>query len=80
MILMVDLRAQYRSIKGEIDEAVLRVLDSSQFVLGDEVAAFEAERPPTPPRLRGLVAWTRPLKNMPSVPGFLNVIAPRSIV
>lgn len=43
MIPTVDLRAQYRSIKGEIDEAVLRVLDSSQFVLGDEVAAFERE-------------------------------------
>jgi dTDP-4-amino-4,6-dideoxygalactose transaminase len=36
-----DLRAQYRSIKAEIDAAVLRVLDSTQFILGDEVAAFE---------------------------------------
>jgi dTDP-4-amino-4,6-dideoxygalactose transaminase len=43
MIPFVDLRAQYRSIKPEIDAAVLRVLDSAQFILGDEVAAFEGE-------------------------------------
>ena len=30
-------------IKPEIDAAVLRVLDSAQFVLGEEVAAFERE-------------------------------------
>jgi len=34
---------QYRSIKPEIDAAVLRVLDSSQFILGEEVVAFEKE-------------------------------------
>jgi dTDP-4-amino-4,6-dideoxygalactose transaminase len=39
----VDLKAQYRSIKPEIDEAVARVLDSCQFVLGPEVADFEKE-------------------------------------
>jgi dTDP-4-amino-4,6-dideoxygalactose transaminase len=38
-----DLRQQYRAIKGEIDAAVARVLDSAQFVLGDDVAAFERE-------------------------------------
>ncbi len=43
MIPVVDLQAQYRSIKGEIDEAVLRVLDGAQFVLGEDVAAFEQE-------------------------------------
>jgi dTDP-4-amino-4,6-dideoxygalactose transaminase len=43
LIPVVDLHAQYRSIKTEIDEAVLRVLDSAQFVLGEEVAAFERE-------------------------------------
>lgn len=37
----VDLGAQYRSIKDEIDEAVLALLGSTQFVLGREVAAFE---------------------------------------
>jgi dTDP-4-amino-4,6-dideoxygalactose transaminase len=43
MIPYVDLKAQYHSIKGEIDAAVLRVLESSQFILGEEVAAFERE-------------------------------------
>ena len=38
----VDLRAQYHSIKDEIDAAVLALLDSTQFVLGSDVAAFES--------------------------------------
>jgi len=43
VIPYADLRMQYRSIKPEIDAAVLRVLDSSQFILGEEVVAFEKE-------------------------------------
>ena len=43
MIPYVDLKSQYQSIKPEIDAAVQRVLDSTQFILGDEVAAFERE-------------------------------------
>lgn len=43
MIPFIDLKGQYISIKEEIDAAIARVLDSSQFVLGDEVAAFEEE-------------------------------------
>ncbi len=43
MVPFLDLKAQYRSIKAEIDEALGRVLESSQFVLGPEVAAFEKE-------------------------------------
>ena len=43
MIPLVDLKAQYRSIKPEIDAAVLRVLDSAQFILGPEVEAFERD-------------------------------------
>ena len=43
MIPIVDLKAQYYSIKEEIDGAIAGVLESSQFVLGKEVAAFEAE-------------------------------------
>jgi len=43
MIPYLDLKAQYRGIKDEIDAAVLRVLDSAQFILGEEVAAFERE-------------------------------------
>jgi dTDP-4-amino-4,6-dideoxygalactose transaminase len=37
----VDLQAQYRSIKSEVDEAIQRVLDTSAFILGREVEAFE---------------------------------------
>jgi dTDP-4-amino-4,6-dideoxygalactose transaminase len=37
----VDLQAQYRSIKSEVDAAIGRVLDSSAFILGPEVEAFE---------------------------------------
>jgi len=43
MIPFLDLRAQYRSIKSEIDEAVLGVLDSAQYVLGEQVSKFESE-------------------------------------
>jgi dTDP-4-amino-4,6-dideoxygalactose transaminase len=43
MIPFVDLKVQYHSIKPEIDQAVLSVLESSQFVLGSEVAAFEKD-------------------------------------
>jgi dTDP-4-amino-4,6-dideoxygalactose transaminase len=43
MIPYLDLQAQYRGIKDEIDAAVLRVLDSAQFILGEDVAAFERE-------------------------------------
>src|SRR6267142_616956 len=39
----LDLKAQYQSIKPEIDAAIARVLESSQFVLGAEVASFEQE-------------------------------------
>jgi dTDP-4-amino-4,6-dideoxygalactose transaminase len=39
----LDLKAQYRSIKPEIDAAIQKILDTTQFVLGDEVAAFEKE-------------------------------------
>ena len=42
MITFLDLRAQYKQIKPEIDAAIARVFDSTQFVLGREVSAFEA--------------------------------------
>jgi len=42
-IPLLDLKAQYHSIKPEIDAAIAGVLESSQFVLGAEVAAFEEE-------------------------------------
>ena len=42
MIPFVDLKAQYQSIKDEVNAAVLAVLESTAFVLGPEVEAFEA--------------------------------------
>ncbi len=43
MIPLVDLQAQYRSIKAEVDLAVARVMENGQFILGPEVEAFETE-------------------------------------
>jgi dTDP-4-amino-4,6-dideoxygalactose transaminase len=42
-IPLVDLRANYLSIKSEVDRALHRVIDNSDYVLGEEVSAFEAE-------------------------------------
>jgi dTDP-4-amino-4,6-dideoxygalactose transaminase len=43
MISFLDLSAEYKELKSEIDAAVVRVLESGQFVLGSEVAALEEE-------------------------------------
>jgi dTDP-4-amino-4,6-dideoxygalactose transaminase len=43
VIPFVDLRSQYLSIKGEVDAAIQGVLETCQFTLGPEVAAFERE-------------------------------------
>lgn len=43
MIPFVDLKAQYSGIKDEVNAAIQGVLDSCQFTLGSEVAAFEEE-------------------------------------
>jgi len=43
MIPFVDLKAQYHSIKQEVDAAVADVLENSSFVLGKHVAAFEED-------------------------------------
>jgi dTDP-4-amino-4,6-dideoxygalactose transaminase len=43
MIPFLSLREQYQSIKGEIDAAVLGVLESTCFVLGREVDTFERD-------------------------------------
>lgn len=40
---LCDIQAQYRTLKVEIDNAVLRVLGSGQAILGPEVAALEQE-------------------------------------
>lgn len=43
MIPIIDLAAQYRELKTEIDAAIARVFETSQFVLGKETAALEEE-------------------------------------
>lgn len=43
MIPILDLAAQYRSLKEEIDAAVLSTLASAKYILGPEVEAFERE-------------------------------------
>jgi dTDP-4-amino-4,6-dideoxygalactose transaminase len=40
---LVDLKAQYRTIKPEIDAAIQRVMESQQFILGPEVENLEKE-------------------------------------
>ena len=40
---LLDLPAQYRALAPEIDAAVRRVMQSGQFILGEEVAALERE-------------------------------------
>lgn len=42
-IPFVDLHAQYRALKDEIDEAIARTIANSSFVRGHDVEAFEAE-------------------------------------
>ena len=42
-IPLVDLKAQYASIADEIDPAVRRVFENGDFVLGEDVTAFEHE-------------------------------------
>jgi dTDP-4-amino-4,6-dideoxygalactose transaminase len=39
----VDLKAQYETIREQITDAVLRTLESQQFIYGPEVQAFETE-------------------------------------
>lgn len=43
VVPFLDLRAGYQELKLEIDEAVMRVLDSGWYVLGSEVKSFETE-------------------------------------
>jgi dTDP-4-amino-4,6-dideoxygalactose transaminase len=42
-IPMVDLQAQYARIKGEVDAAVARVIESAHFIKGEDCALFERE-------------------------------------
>ncbi len=40
---LLDLSLQHRGLRPEIERAIAKVLDSGQFILGDEVKALEAE-------------------------------------
>ena len=42
-IPLLDLKAQYNSIKSEIDTAVHGVLDSCKFIMGEDVKSLEGE-------------------------------------
>ncbi len=42
-IQMVDLRGQYLRIKDEVDAGIARILESTNFIRGSELTAFEAE-------------------------------------
>jgi dTDP-4-amino-4,6-dideoxygalactose transaminase len=39
----IDLKAAYTELKNELDAAYSHVMDSGQYILGEEVAAFERE-------------------------------------
>lgn len=43
MIPMVDLSAQYQALKAEIDAGIQEVLDTTRFILGPNVQAFDEE-------------------------------------
>ena len=40
---LLDLRAQYQTLRGDISAAIERVVESQHFILGPEVSALEAE-------------------------------------
>lgn len=40
---LIDLRAQYQTLKPELDDAVARVIESQYFVMGPEVEGLEGE-------------------------------------
>lgn len=42
-IPFVDLQSQYASVKDEVDQAIARVVEGGEFILGAEVEAFEHE-------------------------------------
>jgi dTDP-4-amino-4,6-dideoxygalactose transaminase len=42
-IPMLDLKAQYVALKAELDTAVIRVIESTQFINGPDVEAMETE-------------------------------------
>jgi dTDP-4-amino-4,6-dideoxygalactose transaminase len=43
IVPFLDLKAQYLSIKGEIDGAIQSVIDNTSFIMGKDVSEFEKE-------------------------------------
>src|SRR5437870_4979271 len=43
LIPLVDLKAQHRQIADEVQQGFARLFESTAFILGEEVAAFERE-------------------------------------
>lgn len=43
MIPLVDLKAQYKSIEKEVNEAIVNILKKADLILGEEVEKFEEE-------------------------------------
>ncbi len=43
MIKFIDLRAQYDSIKNDVNAAIQKVLDSTNFILGENVREFDID-------------------------------------
>ena len=42
-IQMVDLKSQYLKVKNEVDNAISNVINSTQFINGEEVKCFQQE-------------------------------------
>ncbi|MCM8790652.1 MAG: DegT/DnrJ/EryC1/StrS family aminotransferase [Candidatus Omnitrophica bacterium] len=42
-VSILDLKKQYQFIKSEVDKSVKNVIDNQNFILGEDVSAFEAE-------------------------------------
>jgi len=40
-IVFLDLKAQYKKIKKEVDDAIANVVEKQYFILGEELANFE---------------------------------------
>ena len=72
MIPLVDLQAQYRSIKAEVDLAVARVMENGQFILGPEVEAFETDHCADPTN------QDQQLRERQRMPGSLRALSERS--
>ena len=41
--MFIDLEAQQRLVRAELEQAILRVLDHGQYIMGPEVKALEQQ-------------------------------------